>query len=37
MSFVTADWLAQRYDLSAALAKPLAAVDALTGRVASSP
>jgi uncharacterized protein (DUF302 family) len=37
MSYLTAEWLAQRYDLSPELAKPLSAVDALTSRVASSP
>ncbi len=37
MSYLTADWLARRYDLPPDLAKPLSAVDALTSRVASSP
>ena len=37
MSFLTGGWLAQRYDLPAELAKPLAAVEALTSHIASSP
>jgi uncharacterized protein (DUF302 family) len=36
MTYLTAAWLASRYDLPPELAKPLSAVDALTGRVASS-
>jgi len=34
MSYLSAQWLAERHGIPADLAKPLSAVDALTGRVA---
>jgi uncharacterized protein (DUF302 family) len=36
MTYLSAEWLAQCYGLPADLARPLGAVDALTGRVAAS-
>jgi uncharacterized protein (DUF302 family) len=36
MSYLSPEWLADRYGLSPPLAKPLFAVDSLTNRVASS-
>lgn len=36
MTYLSAEWLAERYGLSAELAKPLGAPDALTSRVAAS-
>jgi uncharacterized protein (DUF302 family) len=36
MSFLSAAWLAARYDIPAEQAKPFSAVDVLTNRVASS-
>jgi uncharacterized protein (DUF302 family) len=36
MTFLSADWLAQRYGLAVDLAKPLHAADALSDRVSSA-